>query len=115
MRRESHVRFREGAGVKLPRATRLVILVDAHPRHAWLLTAVTKRLREELALLQVEVNEEKSRLVDLAKGEAFGFLGFTIRRLRSKRGGLVAAADASAEEADRVAARAQGGLSALSV
>jgi RNA-directed DNA polymerase len=93
----------------------LVILVDAHPRHAWLLTAVTKRLREELASLQVEVNEDKSRLVDLTKGETFGFLGFTIRRLRSKRGGLVAAADASAEEADRGAARAQGGLSALSV
>jgi len=65
----------------------LVILVDAHPRHAWLLTAVNRRLREELASLHVEVNEEKSRLVDLAKGEAFGFLGFTIRRLRSKRGG----------------------------
>src|SRR5439155_22571719 len=26
MRRESHVRFREGAGVKCPRATRLVVL-----------------------------------------------------------------------------------------
>ena len=65
----------------------LVILLDAHPRHAWLLTAVNKRLREELASLQVEVNEEKSRIVDLAKGESFDFLGFTIRRLRSKRGG----------------------------
>jgi RNA-directed DNA polymerase len=68
-------------------ADALVILVDAHPRHAWLLTAVTRRLREELASLHVEVNEEKSRRVDLTKGEAFGFLGFTIRRLRSKRGG----------------------------
>ncbi|HEX7629452.1 MAG TPA: reverse transcriptase domain-containing protein, partial [Candidatus Methylomirabilis sp.] len=65
----------------------LVILVDAHPRHAWLLTAVTTRLREELASLHVAINEEKSRLVDLVKGEAFGFLGFTFRRLRSKRGG----------------------------
>jgi RNA-directed DNA polymerase len=64
----------------------IVILVDAHPRHAWLLTAVTRRLREELATLQVEVNEEKSRLVDLAKGEAFGFLGFDFRRVRSRRG-----------------------------
>ena len=64
----------------------LVILVDAHPRHAWLLTAVTKRLREELALLHVEVNDEKSRLVDLAKGEAVGFLGFDFRRVRSRRG-----------------------------
>ncbi len=64
----------------------LVILVDAHPRHAWLLDAVTRRLREELATLQVEVNDEKSRLGDLGKGEAVGFLGFDLRRLRSKRG-----------------------------
>ncbi|HSB80377.1 MAG TPA: hypothetical protein VLM91_16470 [Candidatus Methylomirabilis sp.] len=62
MTRECHVRFREGAGVQLPRATRLVILVDAHPRHACFLTAVTKRLREELASLHVEINEEKSRM-----------------------------------------------------
>jgi len=39
----------------------LVVLVDAHPRQAWLRKAVEKRLREELAKLQVEVNEEKSR------------------------------------------------------
>jgi len=31
-----HVRFCERLGVKLPRATHLVILVDAHPRQAWL-------------------------------------------------------------------------------
>ena len=64
----------------------IVILVDAYPRHTWLLDAVTKRLREELATLHVEVNEEKSRLVDLAKGESFGFLGFDFRRVRSQRG-----------------------------
>ena len=64
----------------------IVILVDAYPRHDWLLAAVTRRLREELALLRVEVNEEKSRLVDLAQGERFGFLGFDFRRVRSKRG-----------------------------
>ena len=29
----------------------LVILVDAHPRHDWLLPAVERRLREELAAL----------------------------------------------------------------
>ena len=38
----------------------LVILIDAHPRHDWLMAAVEKRLREELAKLQVEINEEKS-------------------------------------------------------
>jgi hypothetical protein len=33
MRRESHVRFREGLGVKFPRATRLVIFGERHLRH----------------------------------------------------------------------------------
>ena len=37
----------------------LVILIDAHQRHDWLMAAVEKRLREELAELQVEINEEK--------------------------------------------------------
>jgi len=46
----------------------LVILIDSHPRHDWLVKAVGKRLREEVAKLQVEINEEKSRIVDLAKG-----------------------------------------------
>ncbi len=64
----------------------LVILIDAHPRHDWLMGAVEKRLREELAELQVEINEEKSRIVDLGRGESFGFLGFDFRRLRSRRG-----------------------------
>jgi RNA-directed DNA polymerase len=64
----------------------LVILVDAYPQHDWLLKAVEKRLREELAKLGVEVNEEKSRVVDLAKGESFGFLGFEFRRIRSLGG-----------------------------
>ena len=64
----------------------LVILVDALPRHDWLLQAVNKRLREELAKLHVEINEEKSRIVDLGKGESFGFLGFEFRRVRSRKG-----------------------------
>src|SRR2546428_9293625 len=64
----------------------LVVLIDAHPRNAWLLGAVNKRLREELAKLQVEINEEKSRIVDLIRGESFGFLGFDFRRIRSMRG-----------------------------
>jgi RNA-directed DNA polymerase len=63
-----------------------VILIDAHPRHDWLMKAVEKRLREELAVLQVEINEEKSRTVDLSRGESFGFLGFDFRRIRSRRG-----------------------------
>ncbi|MFP4895758.1 group II intron reverse transcriptase/maturase [Paraburkholderia sp. EG304] len=61
----------------------LVVLIDAHPRNAWLLRMVSRRLREEFAKLQVEVNEEKSRTVDLDRAESFGFLGFDFRRLRS--------------------------------
>jgi hypothetical protein len=34
---------------------------------------VTKRLREELAKLQVEINDEKSPTVDLERGENFGW------------------------------------------
>jgi RNA-directed DNA polymerase len=64
----------------------LVILVDSQPRQQWLRQAVEKRLREELAKLQVEVNEEKSRKVDLQQSESFGFLGFEFRRIRSRRG-----------------------------
>src|SRR5260370_19895956 len=62
----------------------LVILLDAHPRHDWLVKAVERRLREELAKLRVEINEDKSRMVDLAKGESFTFLGFEYRRIPSR-------------------------------
>jgi RNA-directed DNA polymerase len=64
----------------------LIVLVDSHPRHAWLFDAVQKRLREEFDKLQVEVNEEKSRVVDLERGECFGFLGFDFRRVRTRKG-----------------------------
>jgi RNA-directed DNA polymerase len=64
----------------------IVALVDTHPRHRWLRQAVEKRIREELAKIQVEVNEEKTRTVDLRKGESFGFLGFEFRRVRSRAG-----------------------------
>ncbi len=81
-----HVRFCERPGVRLPRATHLVILVNGQWRNGWLLRAVDRRLREEFAKLDLRVNEAKSRVVDLTQGEAFGFLGFTFLRLRSPRG-----------------------------
>jgi RNA-directed DNA polymerase len=64
----------------------LVILADSRPRQQWLREAVERRLREELAKLQVEINEDKSRKVELEQGECFGFLGFEFRRIRSRRG-----------------------------
>jgi RNA-directed DNA polymerase len=86
-RAKEATRYGKYTGIEYARfADDLVILVDAHSRHDWLLPAVEKRLREELAALQVEVNEEKSRIVDLGRGESFGFLGFDFRRIRSERG-----------------------------
>ena len=64
----------------------LVVLIDAYRHHDWLLRAVEKRLREEFAKLKVEINEEKSRIVDLSRGDSFGFLGFEFRRIRSRKG-----------------------------
>jgi RNA-directed DNA polymerase len=63
----------------------LVILIDAERRSDWLLKAVDKRLREELAKLRVSINEDKSRMVDLKTGESFTFLGFEYRRILSLR------------------------------
>jgi RNA-directed DNA polymerase len=64
----------------------LVILIDSHRRHDWLVRAVERRLREEVAKLRVEINEDKSRMVDLAKGGSFTFLGFEYRRILSRNG-----------------------------
>ena len=80
-------RFKQYTAVQYARfADDLVILLDNHPRHDWLVTAVTKRLRAEVGKLRVEINEEKSRIVDLRKGESFGFLGFDFRLVRSLKG-----------------------------
>lgn len=64
----------------------LAVLVGGHAKQERLFGAVNKRLREEFGKLHVEVNEQKSRLIDLAKDGSFGFLGFEFRRVRSRRG-----------------------------
>jgi RNA-directed DNA polymerase len=64
----------------------LVVLVHWNRRHDWLLAAVWKRLCEELSKIQVEINEEKTRSVNLADGESFNFLGFNISRVLKENG-----------------------------
>jgi RNA-directed DNA polymerase len=64
----------------------LVILVDGFRKWEWLLRAVQKRLAEELNKLDVRMNTEKTRVVDLTRGESFGFLGFDFRRMKTRRG-----------------------------
>lgn len=64
----------------------IVILVSGHPQQTILLRQVQQRLLEELTKLQVEVNKEKTRLVDLTQDESFDFLGFEFRRVRGRNG-----------------------------
>ena len=64
----------------------LVILVDRHPKWDWLLRAVNKRLYEEFEKLDVSVNTEKTKVVDLTLRESFDFLGFNFRRCRTQKG-----------------------------
>jgi RNA-directed DNA polymerase len=64
----------------------VVILVDGYHKWDWLWARINKRLREELDKLQVHINEEKTRQLDLIKGDSFGFLGFEFRRLKTKTG-----------------------------
>lgn len=64
----------------------LVILVDGHRKWEWLVKRVCKRLLEEFAKVKVEVNREKTRIVDLRQRAKFGFLGFEFRRARTLQG-----------------------------
>lgn len=64
----------------------IIILVNDHRKWEWLERAIHIRLRQELAKLKVELNEEKTKVVDLKKGETFSFLGFDFRRAKTISG-----------------------------
>jgi RNA-directed DNA polymerase len=64
----------------------LVILVDGYEKWRWLEQAIQKRLRQELLKIKVELNEEKTKTVDLREGKTFSFLGFDFRRVKTKQG-----------------------------
>src|SRR2546427_755279 len=65
----------------------VVITVSGHhTKRGWAERAL-QRLQEQFALLGVELNREKTKVVDMLKGEAFGFLGFDLRRVRKRKGG----------------------------
>ena len=64
----------------------MVILVDGYRRWAWLEKAAYQRLLEELDKIDVQLNEKKTRRVDLTQGDTFSFLGFEFRRVKTLRG-----------------------------
>jgi len=58
----------------------MVIMVDHFKRHAWLMTAVTKRLREELGKLELNLNEQKTKIINFSEPkQSFKFMGFDFR------------------------------------
>jgi RNA-directed DNA polymerase len=64
----------------------LVVLVDGFKKWRWLTRAVMKRLRQEFQKLGVELNTEKTKVVDLSAGGVFSFLGFHFRRAITRNG-----------------------------
>jgi RNA-directed DNA polymerase len=64
----------------------IVITVSGHhTKRGWAERAL-QRLQEQFALISVDLNQEKTKLVNLLKGEAFGFLGFDLRRVSKREG-----------------------------
>jgi RNA-directed DNA polymerase len=47
---------------------------------------IQKRLDQELKKVEIEINEEKTKVVDFARGGSFGFLGFDLREGRNRFG-----------------------------
>jgi len=80
MRREFHVRFCEGVGVRFPRATRLVVLHEEREVVEQSREIVSEWLKE----MGLELKESKTRIVhtlETTEGEAgFDFLGFQIKQ-----------------------------------
>jgi group II intron reverse transcriptase/maturase len=63
----------------------IVITVSGHhTKRGWAERAL-QRLQEQFALIGVELNREKTKVVNTLKGEAFGFLGFDLRRVRKRK------------------------------
>jgi RNA-directed DNA polymerase len=83
MSREAPVRFREGLGVKSPRATRLVVLSNGTKGQA---DALREGLQEFLSEeLRLTLSMEKTKVTHLNDG--FTFLGFQLKRGPAMKGG----------------------------
>jgi len=64
----------------------MVVLVDGYPRWQPHVGMIQKRLDEELKKVAIEINEEKTKVVDFGRGGSFGFVGFDLREGRNRFG-----------------------------
>jgi RNA-directed DNA polymerase len=63
----------------------VITLSGHHTKRGWAERAL-QRLQEHFALIGVELNQEKTKVVNTLQGGAFGFLGFDLRRVRKRKG-----------------------------
>ena len=63
----------------------IVITVSGHHTKRGWAERAEQRLGEQLAPLKVELNAEKTKVVNTLDGEAFGFLGFDLRRAQNRQ------------------------------
>jgi RNA-directed DNA polymerase len=64
----------------------MVLVVDGYPRWQPHVGMIQKRLDGELKKVAIEINEEKTKVVDFGRGGSFGFLGFDLREGRNRFG-----------------------------
>ena len=64
----------------------IVITVSGHSSKGGWAERALQRLQEQLEPLGVTLNREKTKVVNTLEGEAFGFLGFDLRREPKRNG-----------------------------
>jgi RNA-directed DNA polymerase len=64
----------------------MVVLVDGYPQWQPHVAKIQKRLGQELKKVEIEINEEKTKVVNFGSGGSFGFLGFDLRECNNRFG-----------------------------
>lgn len=86
-RAEAVVRRHYGTELTFYRyADDMICMVKKRQQYERLMKDVRRRLKQELEKLQVVMNEEKTKEVDMSKGETFSFLGFEFSWGKSRFG-----------------------------
>ena len=89
MEEETAKRRREGRWERVVYtryADDMVILVDGYPQWQPHVEMIRKRMDQELKKVEIEINEEKTKVVEFGNGGGFGFLGFDFRAGRNRFG-----------------------------
>jgi RNA-directed DNA polymerase len=89
MEEETVKRRREGKWERMiytRYADDMVVLIDRYPQWQPHVAVIRKRLEVELKKVEVELNEEKTRSVNVREKGSFGFLGFDLREAKNGLG-----------------------------